>query len=347
MTRLKFIACLLVSLATLWWAFSGVNFSELGDALSRLSSRWALVLAAIYLSSFLLRAWRWRLTLAPVALVPAGASFSSIVLGYAANNILPGRLGEIVRAVALSAQTSVSTSTAIASVFVERVFDATILLLFLGLSLSQLPSASSQDHTLTALAAAALAACGTGFAGLAVARIAPERALQWFARFVSWTPGALHAKLMSVATDSVRAVSFIEFSTTFAATAALGIAIWATEAAVFWLAAYSMGLSSSLWLALFALAVVNFGILVPAAPGYVGVFQAAGVYAYGRWGIGEPEALACIILIHAVQYLPITFTGAILLPASGLSLASLCGPADHAKVETPANAAPPGFEAIR
>jgi uncharacterized membrane protein YbhN (UPF0104 family) len=61
--------------------------------------------------------------------------------------------------------------------------------------------------------------------------------------------------------------------------------------------------------ALFVMGLINLGILVPAAPGYLGAFQYFGVLALSPWEVGSADALACVILIHACQYLPITLWG--------------------------------------
>ena len=64
---------------------------------------------------------------------------------------------------------------------------------------------------------------------------------------------------------------------------------------------------------------INLGILVPAAPGYLGAFQYFGVLALSPWEVNSAEALACVILIHACQYLPITLWGLFYIRYFGFS----------------------------
>ena len=54
---------------------------------------------------------------------------------------------------------------------------------------------------------------------------------------------------------------------------------------------------------------VAFGVSVPSAPGYVGVWHAATVLALTLFGVPESTALGYAILYHASQYVPITLLG--------------------------------------
>ena len=87
--------------------------------------------------TFPLRALRWRLLLREpdgAALRPA-AAWNGIAIGYAGNNLLPFRAGEVLRAYAASRLAPVRMSSAFASVAVERVFDALTVVTSFGLAL--------------------------------------------------------------------------------------------------------------------------------------------------------------------------------------------------------------------
>ena len=55
-----------------------------------------------------------------------------VAVGYMANNLLPVRLGELVRSYYLARREPVRASTALATIIVERVFDGLVLLFFFG-----------------------------------------------------------------------------------------------------------------------------------------------------------------------------------------------------------------------
>ena len=52
----------------------------------------------IYFVAIYFRALRWRYILSPLERIPVKTLFVVVIIGYTANNLLPARLGEIVRA---------------------------------------------------------------------------------------------------------------------------------------------------------------------------------------------------------------------------------------------------------
>lgn len=95
----------------------------------------ALLSVPFVIMSHFVRAWRWQGILAPVrASISLGNLFSAVMVGYAANNILP-RSGEVLRPYVLHRREHISLSASIASVFVERFIDVLNLLLFLAIAL--------------------------------------------------------------------------------------------------------------------------------------------------------------------------------------------------------------------
>ena len=57
------------------------------------------------------------------------------------------------------------------------------------------------------------------------------------------------------------------------------------------------------------MALTNLFALVPAAPGYVGTFDAAVVFALGSLDVSGSDALAYLVLLRFVLFVPITIVG--------------------------------------
>jgi uncharacterized membrane protein YbhN (UPF0104 family) len=79
---------------------------------------------------------------------------------------------------------------------------------------------------------------------------------------------------------------------------------------------------------------VGFGISIPSAPGYVGVWHAAAVLALSIFGVAQATALGYALLYHASQFVPITLAGWVALAREGVSLADATAPRRGAE-ETP------------
>src|SRR5205823_8773909 len=82
-----------------------------------------------------LRAWRWQRLLAPIHLVRVPRMFAYLAVGYAANNVLPARLGELVRSHYLGDREGISRTTTLGTVVVERVVDTAVVVSIASLSI--------------------------------------------------------------------------------------------------------------------------------------------------------------------------------------------------------------------
>src|SRR5206468_3477438 len=110
-----------VGIALVVYSLSGVDFHELSQALAR-ANYWLLIpTCGLTLLAFYLRAVRWGVLLRTVKTINNGRLFSATMIGFAANNLLPARLGEFVRAWAIGRSERISRSAAFATVVVERV----------------------------------------------------------------------------------------------------------------------------------------------------------------------------------------------------------------------------------
>ena len=125
----------LASLACLVWALRDVSLADLKDDLATIDYGWVALAVAFELSVYLWHALRWRLVLRPVVFVPFRQAVRAIYVGFFASEILPFRGGEAVRCFLVSRWTQLPFSVSVASVIIERVFDAMWLWLGLWISL--------------------------------------------------------------------------------------------------------------------------------------------------------------------------------------------------------------------
>src|SRR3954470_24549163 len=118
------------SVAFLYIAFRGVDFGKVVEGLKQVDLRLMLAAVAAATAIFPLRARRWRTILDPIAPnVSFGKLWRATTIGMMVNNVVPARAGEFARAYALAhEERRVSFSAAFASLVVDRVFDALIIL---------------------------------------------------------------------------------------------------------------------------------------------------------------------------------------------------------------------------
>lgn len=112
-----------ISIAALWFVLRGTDLARTADLLGRADLRWVALAAAFMTLDLAFRALRWQRLLRPIASVRYRPMLGYLLIGYLANNILPARLGELVRSHYLGDREGISRAAALGTVVVERVVD--------------------------------------------------------------------------------------------------------------------------------------------------------------------------------------------------------------------------------
>ncbi len=171
-------------LALFFWR---TDLPELADALAEANYWWMLPAVGVWFVSAVLRSLRWHYLLRGLVSLRTATLYPIVIIGYMANNLLPLRTGELVRAYVLGERHKLSKVSALGTIAVERVFDGVVLVSFLLLGGAILGLSSD----LRGLAAVMTLA----FAGLLAAFIyiasSPQRARRWTERLVHLLPHSL------------------------------------------------------------------------------------------------------------------------------------------------------------
>jgi glycosyltransferase 2 family protein len=280
--------------AVVWWA-SHQDAPELPSG--ERGFAWLLGAAVLYAVATLLRGERWHRVLHLTG-VPASRadSYCLTTVGYMGNNVLPARAGEMLRVVLLSRRTDASKRSLLGTVVAERLLDAValgsifVVVVYGILRKTTLPS----DRPLLA--------AGTGLvllaSGLVAFRLLRSRgALERVHEFLRPLAGAPRA-LLSRDGITLLAGSFV---------------IWAVEASVYLAVARSVSIEISGMGALYVMALTNLFAMLPAAPGYVGTFDAAVVFGVKAIGGSGQAAFSYLLLLRFVLFIPITLVGLLVL----------------------------------
>jgi uncharacterized protein (TIRG00374 family) len=300
-------------------AFQRVDLAGFVEELKNVNYIWLVPSAVCTLIGYALRTVRWRVILSGAARAPIRTLFPMLMMGFATNNLLPGRLGEFWRAYLLGRKRGVRKTFALASVVVERVFDGLTLILVLTIvsEAVQLPGWSRQIELL----AGAIFAAAT----LALIVLLWKPALvQAPLRFVLHRfHGGLAAWIEERFEAFVAGLGPLRRGRVLIAASALSLGVWLLEAGSY--VALSRGLDLGLPSALelpglgLALVTINLGIMVPSGPGYVGTQEFFGTAALGVVGANAQAALALVVVSHAIQYTVVTVLGLVFFAREQLS----------------------------
>jgi uncharacterized membrane protein YbhN (UPF0104 family) len=104
---------------------------------------------------------------------------------------------------------------------------------------------------------------------------------------------------------------------------AVSFTLWLAEAGVYAVLGHVAGVQLGLADGVYVMALANIAAMVPAAPGYVGTFDAAMVLGVRLVGAGPSSvALPYVLLVRFVLFVPITLVGLVLLVTRYGGLAS-------------------------
>lgn len=303
----------------LFLALQRVDLNGFVDEMRRVNYIWLLPSAVCTLVGYVLRTVRWRVILTGAARAPMRTLFPVLIMGFATNNLLPGRLGEFWRAYLLGRKQSVSKTFALASVVVERVFDGLTLIALLGI-VSIAISLPGWGQQVELIAAAVF--LGATIA-VTILLFAPKIVSVPLNRVLRPLPRGVAGAVEDRFTAFVGGLAPLRHGRVLAAATALSVAVWLFEAASYILLSrgVSLELPQSVELSALGLTLVtiNLGIMVPSGPGYVGTQEFFGTAALGVVGANPQAALALVVVSHAVQYVLITGLGLLFFAREHLS----------------------------
>lgn len=343
----QFIIGIVVSILFLGWALYNENLGKVWEELLR-AQYWALLPAlALYFAGVWVRAVRWRILLKPLLpKIGLTRTFEVVVIGYMANDVLPARIGELVRAYVLSRRTGVRKTATLATIFVERVFDGLTMIGFAaavvvftilwdpnafmtgpGHNLGSILTGLSIPITIGSVVFLSLL---VAFIAIASSRSRAERAVAFGLRFL---PGKLHERGERLASSFVDGLGSLRSATSLAIVFALSVVAWLLESAMYYaLGTWGFNLLGGdgqplpFYAYILATSFANLSTLIPQAPGYVGVFDAiAKVVLVGAFGALSGVATSYVLVLHATLIIPITILGFIYLWRESLSWKDLTG----------------------
>jgi uncharacterized protein (TIRG00374 family) len=298
-----------ISVVALALVVRSVDLGVVWETIRRAEARWLLLLILFIVADIALRAIRWRVLLGPVAVVPFRTTLASLLVGYLANNILPARLGEIVRSHDLGARAGLSRSTILGTIVVERVVDTLVVVVIAAIAILVL----SVRGIVASAVLAGLAVTGLLVVGIAVGIVAhrlpgAERVTAVIAR-----RPRIHGALVRLRTG----LAIASDVPTMATAVMLSIGSWSCTVLAFAAAAQAVGVEPTIGQAALLAAGTNLATAIPAAPGYVGTFELAAVTIAASVGIQRESALAFAVLVHAATLVLTSAGGAVAFMASG------------------------------
>lgn len=315
-----------ISALAVWVSTRGVDPGEVGRALAH-SNLWLFgAVMALTLVSFWIRAVRWRSLLAEPRTATVDSLFSATMIGFMANNVLPFRLGEFVRAWALARRERCSKTMVLATVVVERVVDMLTLLAILGITLLMHPiEAGTKAAEMTQAGATSLIVITIGLTVvLVVLERVPGLARGLVQRLAGLLPEGVRGKAASAFDHFIDGLGLFRDLPRLLWVFLLSFLLFGCFAVALQASMVALGIHLPLYAGPTLLVITAFAIMAPAAPGYIGTMNLACIAGLALFGVTNKDLANSYAWFYWVgQWLPVTLVGLWCLRREGLSLGSL------------------------
>jgi uncharacterized protein (TIRG00374 family) len=323
--RWKTLFGIVITVGLLVWVLRDVSAAEVWHELRDADPMWLVAAVVLATFSMVLRAIRWRILLEPVEPNTSFDSrFGAVCIGFAVNNLLPARLGEITRAFAISKTEPIPLSASVASLVVERILDGVVLAIFLFATISApgFPLGEGTTAELirrTANVGAIAFSVGLGLLWLAARN--PARAVELFDRTIGrLLPDRLSEKASKVAGAFVAGLGALARPGVFLRALFWTFIVWIDLSLSIWAGIMAFGITGpGVSGSLFLQSVIAFAVAAPSSPGFFGVFEAAARLGLSLWSVTPARIVSFATSYHILTFIPVTVLGLWYLQRIGLS----------------------------
>ena len=324
---------------------------DLGDTLEHLRDAdyiWLIPALALYFLAVLFRAIRWRFLLIHIKAVPALRLYSPVVVGYMANNLLPVRLGEFVRAWFFSEREGVSKSAALGTVLLERVFDGVGLLIIAlvvwpFLDVSEVFSAFSDDigipeGVLIGLILSLFLGVLALMFGVAIFPRLRDIVVGFLLKFL---PKRIREPAQNILYSFVDGLSGLRNPKRVVLILAVTMPVWLAEGAMYHIIGWAFDLGVPYNGSLFITAIANLAVSLPSAPGGIGPFEYGTKVVLEGFNESPEVAAAYAVILHAALLAPVTMLGLFFMWFHNLSFSEMTRRSTEVEAEPAESDEPP------
>lgn len=317
---------IIIAAVLLVLAFRGVDWTSMIATLRRARMDFFILACVILSVSFFMRGLRWRVLLSAERSVDPFTMFWATSAGYLANSFLPARAGDVLRAVWVSRNASMSTSYVFATALTERLLDVVALVLVALLSLVTIKNMPPWLLTVVEIMSI------VGVVGVVALFVLP-----WIEGWLKRTlvvlplPNGISGRLQTLLEQFLLGMRSFQHLGRAISFTWMTVVIWCIDAIIAVTVAQSLNLTLSPSLALLLLVALGLSSAAPSTPGYVGIYQFVAVTILTPFGISQEQALVYILVFQAVTYLTVIVWGGLGLWRLNVARVKLSSPSEQAE----------------
>jgi uncharacterized protein (TIRG00374 family) len=298
-----------IAIACLAWLFHGIHFERLLSDVGRINWWWIAAGVILDIVAYWIQGVRWALLLHPLGRLSSMRTTQAIYAGLFTNEVLPLRVGEVVRMYLVSRWLHSGFTTALPSLLIERLFDGVWLVVGIGITALcvTLPAGIMEAADILGGALIAAVIVLTVILFVQVKRPAGSTAAK---------QGAI-AGFFNRILSGIRAIGLTrDFWISFQASGLIVVC----QIFSFWLVMIGYGIHISLWAGAAVLIIEHLGTMVPNAPSNLGTYQFFTVLGLALFGIDKTTATGFSMVVFIVLTAPLWLLGLVAISKTGMTL---------------------------
>ncbi len=296
-----------LGISFMWLAIRNVDLNSVLTSIKLANLRILMIGFCIWLTGWLIRALRWQIILRERSPIAYTLVLRSLMVGFMGNNVLPLRAGEFIQAYLINnINKSISKSSALATVMVNRIFDGIAVVLFtmLGaISLPQIPQWLKQVITL-----GTLLFLGAFIVSLLIAK--HRKIYNLLMRIIKLIiPNTIQVPLIHLIDNFILGLSTFKSIWGIGIAILLSIIIWGIEVVFYYFSTNAFGINLTLINSALVMGIVNLGVMIPTSPGAIGTYQFILIQVLVLFNISQSSALGLAISIQFLQNISVIIIG--------------------------------------
>jgi len=307
--------------------YSGIDFAAVAGALKEANYIYIIPYMIIYALVYYFRALRWKYFMYPIKNIKIGTLFTTTMIGFMGNCILPARAGEVVRPVVIGIKEGVSKSASFATIVVERVFDLCTLLLFSFIMLMNFSFADTGKGNLNeqfkgiGTAVGLMAMCLVLF--LVALKFKSELVISLLRKIFFFIPEKIMEKFLSVIDSFIVGLGVLQNVKHLFYSSILSVAVWFAMAASFYAMFPAFNLDLPFSSSFVIMILIALGVALPSSPGFIGIYQVACEMALKIVNVEPTVAKSYAIAMWTLNMIPTIIVGLIFLWTGKLKLSQI------------------------
>jgi hypothetical protein len=313
--RVRTIAGWVIAAACLAWLFHDVHLGRMAGDVARIQWRWVAAAVVLDIVSYCIQGLRWALLLKPVGRVSPASAIGAIYVGLFTNEIIPLRVGEVVRTYLMSRRLAAPFTAVLPSLVIERFFDGVWLAAGIGLTALFVPLPRSVADAGDLLGIVVL-----------IAMVALAAIVITHASRISRAPATAPVDgnpMMRFTGRFAAGIAAIGLTPAFWSSFALSSLLLISQIFSFWFVMISYGIRIPLLAGAAVLIIEHLGTTVPNAPSNLGTYQFFTVLGLSLFGIDKTTATGFSMVVFIALTLPLWIIGLAALARSGLTLRAI------------------------